>query len=458
MMAGIARAHPDKRELEMQKDDMVVISTDDHICEPPTLFDNQLSGELLASAPKLKVDGEGKNFWEYQGYIRPSVGLNAVVGRPFEEYGMEPTSLDQLRDGCYDVHARIDDMDVNGIAASMCFGNSIGFDGQTFHKAPDKKLALRHMQAYNDWHYDEWCMAYPGRFIPIGILPTWDQQATVDEVNRLAKKGFNVVSMNENPTVQGLPSIHNDYWDPVFKAITDNDMTIASHIGSGNPAPHASMETPIEAWISTMPMSVAQGVADWLQLEELHKYPNMRIIVAEGSIGWVPYLMERADFSNWRHKAWTRSRFQDVKPSELMKRHFCHCFLWDPYGLKNLDEVGVENVTYEVDYPHSDALWPDAAELLWEQVKDLSDEYIDMITHQNAIKWLKHDSLFENFKREDINVGALHAKAAAKGVDTAPKSSGGSVPSNETRPVTSGDVMEMFKAHAEKRAKEQEMA
>ncbi|KHK92233.1 amidohydrolase family protein [Novosphingobium malaysiense] len=442
----------------MQKDDMVVISTDDHICEPPTLFDNQLSGELLASAPKLKVDSDGKNFWEYQGYIRPSVGLNAVVGRPFEEYGMEPTSLDQLRDGCYDVHARIDDMDVNGIAASMCFGNSIGFDGQTFHKAPDKKLSLRHMQAYNDWHYDEWCMAYPGRFIPIGILPTWDQQATVDEVNRLARKGFNVVSMNENPTVQGLPSIHNDYWDPIFKAITDNDMTIACHIGSGNPAPHASMESPIEAWISTMPMSVAQGVSDWLQLEELHKYPNMRIIVAEGSIGWVPYLMERADFSNWRHKAWTRSRFQDVKPSELMKRHFCHCFLWDPYGLKNLDEVGVENVTYEVDYPHSDALWPDAAELLWEQVKDLSDEYIDMITHKNAIKWLKHDSLFENFKREEINVGALHAQAAAKGVDTAPKSSGGSVPSTETRPVTSGDVMEMFKAHAEKRAKEQEMA
>ena len=132
----------------MQMNDMVLVSTDDHICEPPTLFNNQLSGALLASAPKLKTDAQGKNFWEYQGYIRPSVGLNAVVGRPFEEYGMEPTSLDQLRDGCYDVHARIDDMDVNGIAASMCFGNSIGFDGQTFHKAPDKALSLRPRTRY----------------------------------------------------------------------------------------------------------------------------------------------------------------------------------------------------------------------------------------------------------------------------------------------------------------------
>lgn len=203
-----------------------------------------------------------------------------------------------------------------------------------------------------------------------------------------------------------------------------------------------------------MPLSVAQGVADWLQLEELMAYPDLRIIVSEGSIGWVPYLMERADFSNWRHKAWTKSRFQDIKPSELMKRHFCHCFLWDPYGLKNLDQVGLDNVTYEVDYPHSDALWPDAAELLWEQVKGLSDAVIDKITHENAIRWLKHDAMFAHNKREDLTVGACHARARARNVDTTPKSSGGAVPLTEDRPVTSGDVMTMFQEHAERRARE----
>jgi predicted TIM-barrel fold metal-dependent hydrolase len=432
----------------MQMNDMVIVSVDDHICEPPNLFDNQLSGELLAKAPKLKVDKNGDNYWWYQGYIRPSVGLNAVVGRPFEEYGMEPTSIDQLRKGCYDVHARIDDMDVNGIAASMCFGNSIAFDGQTFHKAPDKVLALRHMQAYNDWHYDEWCMAYRGRFIPIGILPTWDIKATVAEIHRLAEKGFHAISMNENPTVQGLPSIHNDYWDPMFKAIVDTDMTVALHIGSGNPAPHASMESPIEAWISTMPMSVAQGLADWLQLEELQKYPQLRIAISEGSLGWVPYFMERADFSNWRHKAWTHSRFQNIKPSELVKRHFLHCFVDDKFGLKNLGAIGEDNVAYECDYPHSDALWPEVPEYLWESVKHLTDAQIDKITHGNAVRFFRFDDLFKSFKRAEINVGALRAKAKAKGVDTSPKSSGGSKPATANRPVTSGDVMEMFKAHA----------
>jgi predicted TIM-barrel fold metal-dependent hydrolase len=436
------------KEKIVEMNDMVIVSVDDHICEPPTMFDNQLSGDLLASAPKLKSDRSGKNYWEYQGRMRPSVGLNAVVGRPFEEYGMEPTSLDQLREGCYDVQARIDDMDVNGVAASLCFSSSIGFDGQTFHQAPDKKLALRHLQAWNDWHHDEWCMAYPGRFIPLGILPTWDPEATVAEIDRLANKGVRTVSMNENPTAQGLPGIHHDYWNPIYKAIVDNDMTITCHIGTGNPAPHPSMESPIEAWISTMPMSVALGVADWLQLTELVQYPGMRVVFAEGSIGWVPYLMERADFSNWRHKAWTHSRF-DIKPSELMQRHFCHCFLSDGYGLRNLHEVGEDNVCYEVDYPHSDAVWPDAPEHLYAQCRHLTDAQIDKVTYGNAIRWFRHDALFENYKREDVTVGALRARAKAKGVDTTPKSSGGARPTDQPRAVTSGDIIGMFTAHAE---------
>ncbi len=435
----------------MHMNDMLIISTDDHVCEPPNLFDNQLSGELLASAPKNKTDANGNNYWEYQGHIRGMIGLNAVVGRPFEEYGMEPSSFSQLRKGCYDVHARIDDMDVNGVAASMCFGNSISFDGQTFHKAPDKKLALRHLQAVNDWHYEEWCMAYPGRFIPLGVLPTWDIDATVAEIHRLAKKGFRTISMNENPTVQGLPSIHNEYWAPFFKAINDTDMTVALHIGSGNPAPHASLESPIEAWISTMPLSVAQGVADWTQLKALLDYPKMRIAISEGSIGWVPYLMERADFSNWRHKAWTHSRLQNLKPSDIIKRHFLHCFLWDPFGLKNLDAIGEDMVAYEVDYPHSDALWPDAPEHLWEQAKHLTDKQIDKITHLNAIRFFRFDDMLQNYKREELTVGALRAKAKAKGVDTAPISSGGHRPTDEQRPVTSGDIMAMSRKHADER-------
>lgn len=444
----------------MEMNDMVIVSVDDHISEHPDMFDKHLSGDDLASAPKLRQDINGKDFWHYQGLNFPSVGLNAVVGRPFEEYGMEPSSLEQMRKGIYDVHARIDDMDVNGIAASLNFGSVFDMSGGRLHRAPDRDLAARHLAAYNDYMIDEWCGAYPGRFIPCAILPTWDMDKTIAEMKRIVAKGCTTVSINENPTVIGLPSIHNDYWLPFWKAINDLDITICLHIGSGNPAPHASMETPIEAWIATMPMSIAQGASDWLQLKALHDYPDMRIALSEGSIGWVPYFMERADFSNSRHKAWTNSRFPgDMKPSDTFKRHFLNCFIDDAFGLQNIEYIGEDMIAYECDYPHSDTLWPEVPERLWPTINHLTEVQIEKITNGNAQRFFRFD-LFKHHKREELTVGALRAAAARKGVDTSPVSAGGERPvaEGETRPVNSGDILAMFKRHEENFAKMKQTA
>jgi predicted TIM-barrel fold metal-dependent hydrolase len=437
----------------MNMNDMVIVSVDDHLSEPADLYERRLSGDALATAPKLKQTETGTDYWEYQGLKMPSVGLNAVVGRPFEEYGMEPTKLDQIRKGVWNVHERVKDMDVNGIAASMNFGSAVGFDGGTFHRVPDKDLALLHMRAFNDWHVEDWCAAYPGRFIPCGLLPTWDMDATVAEIKRLAAMGVTAVSLNENPTKQNLPSIHNAYWEPLWKAITDADMVMALHIGAGNPAPHASMETPIEAWITTMPMSISVGAADWLHLEALQRYPTMKIALSEGGIGWIPYFLERADFSHSRHKAWTHSdiAFKGGKPSDTFKKHFMCCFIDDAVGLQNLKYLNEDMVAYECDYPHSDTLWPEVPEYLWPTVKHLSDELIDKVTHENAMKFFNFDP-FKHHEREDLTVGALRAKAKAAGVDTSPKSSGGAAPlaaGEAPRTITSGDLMRMFTEHAE---------
>lgn len=106
------------------------------------------------------------------------------------------------------------------------------------------------------------------------------------------------------------------------------------------------METPIEAWITTMPMSVAIGATDWLNLEAFKRYPSLRIALSESGIGWVPYLMERADFSHEQHKAWTNSNtiFGTRKPSEVFRQHFTSCFIDDAYGLRNIDLIGEDNI------------------------------------------------------------------------------------------------------------------
>lgn len=433
----------------MSMNDMIIISVDDHIAEPPEMFDKHLKGDALASAPKLQTKEDGSNFWEYQGMIMPTVGLNAVVGRPFEEYGVEPTSLDQLRTGVYNVDARIDDMNVNGIAASLNFGTAVGFDGGRFHAAPDKDLALVHLRAYNDWHVDEWCGAYPDRFIPCALLPTWDMAATVEEIKRLAKKGCHAVSLNENPTKQGLPSIHNAYWEPMWKAIVEHDITMCLHIGAGNAAPHASMETPIEAWITTMPMSIAVGAADWLFLSALQRYPTMKIALSECGLGWVPYFMERADFSHSRHKAWTYTDFKGRNPSDVFREHFMVCFIDDAFGLQNLKFVNEDMVAYECDYPHSDTLWPEVPERLWKTVQHLTDKQLAKVTHENAMRFFNFDP-FKKTDRASLKVGALRAAATANNVDTTPRSTGGATPlapGEVRRAVTSGDMMQMMAAN-----------
>lgn len=435
----------------MKMDDMVMISVDDHISEPPDMFQKHLKGDDLATAPTFRTTPNGTNYWEYNGQKKSSVGLNAVVGRVPEEFGVEPTALEQIRKGVYDHDARIDDMNVNGIASSLNFGSFIGFDGALFGQVENKQQGIRHLQAYNDWHIDEWCGSHPGRFIPCAILPTWDMEACVAEIKRIAKKGCTAVSISENPTKLGLPSVHNAYWEPMWKAVTEEDIVICLHIGGGNPAPHASMESPIEAWISTMPISIVVGAADWLHLEALERYP-LKVALSEGSIGWVPYFLERSDFSHDQHKAWTHSRFKGTKPSEVFWKHFMTCFIEDAFGLQNIQHMNEDMISYECDYPHSDCLWPNAPERLWETIKHLTPTQIDKITHKNAMKFFRFDP-FKHHKKDDLTVGALRAKAKAAGVDVTPQSfSTSAAPlaaGEEPRVVTSGDIAAMFKKQSE---------
>ena len=230
----------------------------------------------------------------------------------------------------------------------------------------------------------------------------------------------------------------------------EHDITMCLHIGAGNPVPHASMETPIEAWITTMPMSSAVGAADWLHLSALHEY-NLKIALSEASIGWVPYFLERADFAHSRHKFWTHNHFSGMLPSEMFKKHFMLCFIDDAYGLKNLGELNEDLIAYECDYPHSDTLWPECPDHLWKQMSHLTDTQIDKITHLNAMKWFNFDP-FKHIKKEDLTVGALRARAAKDKVDTTPRSCGGASPlakGEQPRRITSGDLVKMFQHHAE---------
>ncbi len=428
----------------MKLDDLIFVSVDDHAIEPPNAFTPHMPAKYKGREPRI-VERGGRDVWVFEETASGYMGLNSVVGRPKEEYGMEPLGYQQMRRGTWDVKARVEDMNANGVLGSMCFPTFPGFAGQRLQHYADRGVSLAAIRAYNDWHLHDWCNAVPGRFIPLMIAPWWDAQAAAAEVERMARQGVRALSFSDNPTVHGFPSIHSEHWDPVWKACADNDVVICCHIGTGGNAGHASDESPIDAWITTMPISIANSAADWIWAPMWKKYPNLRMVLSEGGIGWIPYLLERADFTHRHHSAWTMSNFGDQMPSDVFKKHIMTCFIEDEFGLKNLDSINVDNVAWECDYPHSDCTWPKSPEVFWQQAQNqtVSDEVINKITHLNAMREFAYDP-FASFGRDNCTVGALRAQA--KHVKTEPElGMGGAAPQRDpNKPVTSGDINRMF--------------
>jgi predicted TIM-barrel fold metal-dependent hydrolase len=404
----------------MHVDDMILVSVDDHVVEPPDMFDQHLPDRYKDVAPRVVRTESGDDVWLYEGQELPNIGLNAVAGKPPAEYGIEPTSFGEMRKGCWDIDQRIADMDANGVLGSMCFPSFPQFCGQLFSRTEDKQVALAMVQAYNDWHIDQWCGSYPGRFIPLAIPPIWDPELMADEVRRVAAKGCRAVTFSENPEKLGWPSYHSEHWDPFWKAVSDEGTIVCLHIGSSSQLTITSIEAPINVMISLQPMNIVQAAADILWSRVMTEFPGVTFALSEGGIGWIPYFLERCDYVYEHHQQWTGQDLP-MRPSELFKERFITCFIDDAAGVKNRHDVGMDKITWECDYPHSDSTWPESPERLARSLDVVPDAEVDALTHLNAMRLFHYDP-FARIPREQCTVGAL--RSLATDVDTSPRPSG----------------------------------
>jgi predicted TIM-barrel fold metal-dependent hydrolase len=403
-------------------EDLVLVSVDDHVVEPPDVFAEHLPKKWLDKAPQLVSKPNGEQYWLFEESLVRNVGLNAVSGRPPEEFGLEPTNFSEMRRGCYDVDERVKDMNANGVVGSMCFPSFPQFCGQLFAKSPDKDLALALVKAYNDWHIDAWCGAHPGRFIPLTLPVLWDPQLAAEEVRRVAAKGAHAVTFSENPYHLGYPSLHSDHWDPFWQACADENVVVCLHIGSSSKQVVTAPDAPMDVLIHLTPINLVQAAADLLWSPVLRKFADLRFALSEGGIGWIPYFLERADYTYIKHHRWTGQEFQGKLPSEYFRDHIVTCFIDDPIGLVNRHAIGVELITWECDYPHSDSTWPTSPETLLGQADGVPDHELDLISHLNAMRVFSFDPFTALGGREHCTVGALRKQA--RGHDIAVRSFG----------------------------------
>jgi predicted TIM-barrel fold metal-dependent hydrolase len=389
-----------------------IISVDDHVVEPPTLWSDRLPAKYQDRGPRVErdrakfsfvggkfsfekgvPDGEWCDWWLYDGLVYPFPKLSAAVG--FDDLDVTPTTFDEIRPGCWIQSERLADMTANHVDASICFPNTLPrFCGQTFYEqgvkreGGDAELARLCVEAYNDWMIDEWCGGEGrGRLIPLTMIPLWDAGMAADEIHRCAGKGSYAVAFSENPHPLGLPSIHSGKWDPFFAACQETGTVVCMHIGSSSRMPATSPDAPFIV-SSTLTFQNAMGsMLDFIFSGTLERFPTLKIAYSEGQVGWMPYVLERAD------KLWAERSDNSFgtslprRPSEYIPGRVYGCIFDDETGLRNRDAIGIEQICFETDYPHADSTFPHSKKVATDICTQagLTDEETYLLLRGNAI-------------------------------------------------------------------------
>jgi predicted TIM-barrel fold metal-dependent hydrolase len=388
-----------------------IVDMDSHVVEPPGVWSDRLPARLREGGPRIEyapagevrlvdgkyvetpgTDGPDAAWWVFEGNRSQIKRYIASAGVPADEVTNEGITYDDMRAGCWIPAQRLADMDVNGVQAQLCFPNYIRFCGQVFLWAKDKELGRLCVQAYNDWMVDEWAGTSGGRLIPLCIVPLWDVNLAVAEVRRNAARGVRAVAFSELPAYLDLPSLHSRYWDPFFAACQETGTVVAMHIGSGTRTPQTSSDAPGAVGGTIIFGNSVASMTDFLFSGVLDRFPNLKLLYAEAQIGWIPYLLERIDDVWETHRGWAKGQDNCPEPpSTYYYRQISSCFFKDAVGVELLDKVGIDNVTFETDYPHQDGTWPRSREEAALQFGHLPQEQVNKIARGNAIKLLGLD-------------------------------------------------------------------
>jgi predicted TIM-barrel fold metal-dependent hydrolase len=361
-----------------------IFSVDDHLVEPAHLWVDRVPAKYSELAPHVVAEG-GRELWAYEEQRTMTMGLNAVAGKPREEWGMEPVRFSDMLPGCYDPKERARDMLSQGVLASICFPTLPRFGGLLFAGFKDKVLADLCVKAWNDYVLDEWCPGGPpGLFVPMTICQMWDPESAAQEISRCAERGSRALCFPENPVPDGLPSFHDPaHWDPIWQACVETGLPVSMHIGSSGFIPI------VDPAAEFMPVIAIGNVCGMLSMVNLllsgvfDRFEDLKVVWSEAGIGWVPSVLERCDRQVERHQYWS-GKAGALRPSEIFRRNMVACMVEEPLGLKLYDLIGADNIVAETDYPHADTPFPYVQKAYAEVFDGIPAEVVEKVSHGNA--------------------------------------------------------------------------
>jgi predicted TIM-barrel fold metal-dependent hydrolase len=366
-----------------------IISADSHVTIPKErvyahlpskLRDKVQEAEAAYAAQMLAAKPQKAKQAEISKGRAPTGLPNMGAGAPWPAAG---------RAGGHDAVERLKDMDYDGVDAEILY---VGSGGASFG-ALDPAERIVATRALNSAAI-EWASVDPKRLMPVYVLPIEDIGVAVKEVERVVAEHGKAVQLPLIPREVGALPYWDEAYDPLWAVLSETGVPISQHVGASrylmvdvkqeDPTPYKGI------FQSLPPLFMAECMAGWMISGVLDRWPDLRIVLVEAGIGWIPYFLERLDTMQQTH-GWKTIPEHAIKenPSFYWHRNMAATFEQDHLGMRLLDLLGIENLMWATDYPHPDSTWPNSRHVLEEHFADLPRDEVELIAAGNATRLYK---------------------------------------------------------------------
>jgi predicted TIM-barrel fold metal-dependent hydrolase len=362
-----------------------LISSDSHIVEPPDLWRERIDRGFRDRGPHVISESDG-DWWMIDGTRGNSFQGGAQAGKRFDRAEeLRPAArFSEVRPGAYEPAEFLRENEEDGIWASVIYPTA----GLQLFRVPDVDLLSACFRAYNDWLAD-FCRAAPDRLRGIALINVDDIDEAVRELTRARKIGLSGGMITVAPPE--AQSYDHPMYEPFWAAAQDLAAPIGLHIDTNRPAPYvvaesnrssrASLLANADYWVRvSLGHLILEGVFE--------RYPNLRIGSAEHELAWVPYFLDRLDYTytqRARRSHWHRYA-SDAVPSDFFRRNVFLSFQEDAIGIRDRAVIGVDCLMWGSDYPHTESTFPRSRTVLERILDGVPRQERQQITASNAAR------------------------------------------------------------------------
>lgn len=369
-----------------------VIDVDTHVSEWPDLWTSRASAKWKGLMPRMVGEGEARQWVIGEGeFLANRNAVSAIRKDGHKSYGMEfrEWEIPDVMEAAWNTAKRVEMMDEQGIHAQIAYPNALGFGGQRAMKV-EPELRLESLRVYNDAMAD--MQKESGdRILPMALLPWWDVDLSVAEIERCAKLGLKGININPNPNEHGMPSLGEPYWNRLWEACIHLDQPVNFHIGASDSStsflstgtwPERNDNQKLAMGGVLLFIGNLTVMGNILMSDMLKNYPDLKIVSVESGAGWIPYLLESLGYMS-------DQAGQSYEPSlkERFRRSVSACVFFEREDLvETIRKVGADNVMFETDFPHPACLYPNGLDYLAEPIAQLTSEERFKVFSGNAAR------------------------------------------------------------------------